>query len=600
MARTLRRKTRKNDDGGKVMANGETLLAANSTESGIPQIQELQNLMDFQKNKVEAIRSSYSQQNAQLARANSALMMKLSDIEKKISELVQENVTLRSKASIGELNYKRRLSEQLDVLENGISHRVEEIFLMFDSVRAKESLPVTASPGKSGPVRSILRKRRSLGSSQGGNKSTNSIQFVESANQVIGPTGVQQTTTESNIDQEENAARRKRRKSSRRESIFSPNDFEFPSQEPETEPADGREDENNNDRIETPLVDQFNEEEAQQVNEQSIDDSPELNELNAQAEGSFSFTNSIIDYSIPEEIAPSASANTEQLSSSKIEVFRDEPEVVTSSQNGDNSQDHQTFIPLTSQSKAKHSRRAPSARSRNSMVDEVMPATNNGTAACDIEFTRTRRTRGKAIDYKLPSLRAKMRRPTEKFVDATTFTNIQELQVKNARRSYKKNPTRKCTTVTTLKEAVISSDSWHNDADNQRHNKQEDPQSEQENVSNSSSSSTKGPINVTTAKEKTAIKYKPILKDITNKPKATKTRKLLKNAIINDICDNNTGAYDDTTNSLGSGGSSFRLNEEDLSVFDLIGSDKAKPSNKTYRAKSKKLTTKSIKANENV
>lgn len=42
---------------------------------------------------------------------------------------------------------------------------------------------------------------------------------------------------------------------------------------------------------------------------------------------------------------------------------------------------------------------------------------------------RTRRTRGKNVNYKLPSLRAKMRRPTKKFVDATTVTNINDLQV---------------------------------------------------------------------------------------------------------------------------------------------------------------------------
>ena len=93
-------------------------------------------------------------------------------------------------------------------------------------------------------------------------------------------------------------------------------------------------------------------------------------------------------------------------------------------------------------------------------------------------------------------------------------------------------------------------------------------------------------------KNKITFQDKPILKDITNKPKANKTRKLLKNAIINDICDIQPSAHDETFDSSGGGGSSFRLHEEDLSVFDLIGSNKVKPSNKTYRAKFKKMVTK--------
>ncbi|QLL34873.1 hypothetical protein HG536_0H02480 [Torulaspora globosa] len=600
MARTLRRKTKDNGDGGKVEGAGEMTVAANNGES-IPQIQELQNLMDFQKNKVEAIKASYSQQNTQLARANSSLMVKLSEIENKISELVQENVTLRSKVSIGEMNYKRRLSEQLDVLESGISHRVEEIFLMFDSVRAKEGLTCS---DKSGQLRSILRKRRSLGSSQGDNKSANSIQFLDAANQVIGAPELEASASngDSAANQEENAARRKRRKSSRRESIFLPEDFELPSQEPVSNPSEGGVDEENGENDHggmelLSIIDGLNEQEAGQAILQPTNDielPSEHNEQNAHADGSFSFTNSIIDYSIPEETAPSATTNTEQSSSSKIEVFRDEPESKSSSQNGEDRKE-QTFVPLSSQSKAKHSRRAPTARSRKSMVDEVMPTTNNGNAACDIEFTRIRRTRGKAIDYKLPSLRAKMRRPTEKLVDATTFTNIHELQVTNARRSYKKSSNRKgasATTAAALKETVIAGDAWHKDARDQSRKDKEAGKLEQEHNCNQPSSKGPLPERVGVQREKATTECQPILKDITNRPKISKTRKLLKSAIINDICDNNVGMSDDTTDSLGSNGSSFRLNEEDLSVFDLIGSDKAKPTNKTYRAKSRKLITK--------
>lgn len=62
------------------------------------------------------------------------------------------------------------------------------------------------------------------------------------------------------------------------------------------------------------------------------------------------------------------------------------------------------------------------------MIDEVMPTTCGTTNELS-DSSRSRRTRGRAINYALPSLRAKMRRPTEKLVDATTVTNIRDLQV---------------------------------------------------------------------------------------------------------------------------------------------------------------------------
>lgn len=93
---------RDNGDGGKVRFTKESGVI-----SSVPQIQELQNLMDSQASKVEAIRASYSQQNTQLAKANSSLMMRLSELERKVGELVKENVSLRSTVSMGEFQYKK-------------------------------------------------------------------------------------------------------------------------------------------------------------------------------------------------------------------------------------------------------------------------------------------------------------------------------------------------------------------------------------------------------------------------------------------------------------------------------------------------------------
>lgn len=577
---------RDNGDGGKVRFTKESGVI-----SSVPQIQELQNLMDSQTSKVEAIRASYSQQNTQLAKANSSLMMRLSELERKVGELVKENVSLRSTVSMGEFHYKKRLSEQLDVLENGISHRVEEIFHMFDRVRMKENLSPEPSLSRFNELKSILRNRRTSGSSLDGRKSANSIQFIETDDQSVhtGSAGSNETT-ESNDRQDDESSRKKRRKSSRRESIFLPTDFDFPYHEPEPEPEPEKEPEPEPRKVSDDVSEDEQLEpsiESHAANDVVAQDD---NEGSDHAEASFNFTNSIIEYSIPEEVAPSTSAGTDQLSSSKIEVFRDEPEAVITLQKEREINDA-AFVPLSTQNKVKHSMRTPGARGRSKIVDEVMPTTNNGSGACDIDFTRTRRTRGKAIDYTLPSLRAKMRRPTEKFVDATTFTSIHELQVTNARKKDRRHQPRRSNAPITLKESVVDT------SDNQIAKTQSKGKEETLAVSEATLPDQPKPLvahkpESTMIKNKITFQDKPILKDITNKPKANKTRKLLKNAIINDICDTQPSAHDETFDSSGSNGSSFRLHEEDLSVFDLIGSNKVKPSNKTYRAKFKKMVTK--------
>lgn len=577
---------RDNGDGGKVRFTKESGVI-----SSVPQIQELQNLMDSQTSKVEAIRASYSQQNTQLAKANSSLMMRLSELERKVGELVKENVSLRSTVSMGEFHYKKRLSEQLDVLENGISHRVEEIFHMFDRVRMKENLSPEPSLSRFNELKSILRNRRTSGSSLDGRKSANSIQFIETDDQSVhtGSAGSNETI-ESNDRQDDESSRKKRRKSSRRESIFLPTDFDFPYHEPEPEPEPEKEPEPEPRKVSDDVSEDEQLEpsiESHAANDVVAQDD---NEGSDHAEASFNFTNSIIEYSIPEEVAPSTSAGTDQLSSSKIEVFRDEPEAVITLQKEREINDA-AFVPLSTQNKVKHSMRTPGARGRSKIVDEVMPTTNNGSGACDIDFTRTRRTRGKAIDYTLPSLRAKMRRPTEKFVDATTFTSIHELQVTNARKKDRRHQPRRSNAPITLKESVVDT------SDNQIAKTQSKGKEETLAVSEATLPDQPKPLvahkpESTMIKNKITFQDKPILKDITNKPKANKTRKLLKNAIINDICDTQPSAHDETFDSSGSNGSSFRLHEEDLSVFDLIGSNKVKPSNKTYRAKFKKMVTK--------
>lgn len=125
----------------KIASNKENGRRTFSHDDLTPQIQEFQNLMDLESQKVETIRQSYSRQNSLLAKDNSILKIKVNGLEKKISQLVQENVALRSKTSISEAIYRERLNNQLQTIENGIIQRFDEIFYIFDNVRKNESLP---------------------------------------------------------------------------------------------------------------------------------------------------------------------------------------------------------------------------------------------------------------------------------------------------------------------------------------------------------------------------------------------------------------------------------------------------------------------------
>lgn len=581
MARTLKKKPRLNA-GNEGSVGAKTAANAFNRVENTLQIQELQNLMDSQKTKTEAIKAAYAQQNSQLAKSNSSLMMRLSDLEKKISELVQENLSLRSIISMSEFKYKERLGNQLQLLEEGISSRVDEIFYMFDSIRKKENLPKGRTSRSASEVKSILRNKACANSSYSSRNSAHNIQFADIHDEIMDSVECNELN-ENTGDQlkahDEEKIPRKKRKSSRRESIFLPNDFDFSgAQEAECirEPALEADS-----QLESGVFNDQNQIENTEVQDSvlpnvDIHDSSEQPE-DAHGEGSFNFTNSIIEYSIPEEtLGAMTSSEMEQMSSSKIEVFKDEPVAPTRSQGEEDlsATNNTTFIPLPLQNKVKHSMRPPNSRPRKNMVDEVMPSSGNGTGPCDIDFSRSRRTRGKAIDYTLPSLRAKMRRPSEKLVDATTFTSIHDLQVKKISKRYGKSHASKSNAILKLKESVAPT------ASSDLHADRNDMIPTTKNITKD--------LGIRDVSNSSNSPEQPILKDITNRPrsKVVKTRKLFKNAIINDICDSNLKASDELFNSSSSG--SFRLNEDDLSVFDLIGTNKIKHPHKTYRAKSKK------------
>ena len=243
------------------------------------------------------------------------------------------------------------------------------------------------------------------------------------------------------------------------------------------------------------------------------------------------------------------------------------------------------------------------------MTDEVLPS---------IKPERPRRTRGKVVDYTLPSLRVKMRRPSEKLVDATTFVDIHDLQVspgrhstshslstKSSRKSSPRPSLKSCVTpMASGTPAPMAMDSRGTINGINQPNQGTQVESQ---LKLKSKSKSKAKVKV---KVKTEGTPNP-LSDITNVSKSRtdkkvrQRRKLFKNAIINDLSDENLGdcipsssssslalsldPYDSSSNSSGNNHSrtksftgnddssssglisqvsSFRLHEDDLAIFD--------------------------------
>lgn len=110
---------------------------SNLYSAGTPHIQELQNILDSQQEEWAAIKENYTTQNSLIAKENCTLKMKLSELENKVSQLIRENVQLRSQVSLNKLEFQNKLASQINVLENGVIQRLEEVLYMFDSIRKK-------------------------------------------------------------------------------------------------------------------------------------------------------------------------------------------------------------------------------------------------------------------------------------------------------------------------------------------------------------------------------------------------------------------------------------------------------------------------------
>ncbi|CEP60737.1 Sgo1p LALA0_S01e17810g [Lachancea lanzarotensis] len=572
---------------------------------GVPAIQEFQDLIDLQRNEFENVKMGLSQQNVQLARSNSELMIKVREMDKSISELIQENVGLRSKLSLKEHEFKERLGRTIGSLEEGVLQRFDEILHMFDSVRRRQGLEVphdslVRRSALMNEPRSILKRDR-LHNSRETSTTTTTIAFNEGNNQVISPEPrvVDSSHIQPSEGSNESPAARKRRKSSRRESLFHPSDFEF-ADIAYNEDMDATGQDVMSDRPTGTTVDEQN-----TSSQKSFEEPVQNTDLpqpphHDSVEESCNFTNSLIEFSIPEELPEKPVESSVTSDSAKLQVYHDNeaqtqnnrsqllPDSITNTASraheASGEVQHVSFVQNTtsSQKKVKHSMKSRGSQRR--IVDEVMPATC-GPIEDLSDSSRLRRTRGKEINYALPSLRAKMRRPTEKLVDATTVTNIRDLQVEGNRRksgSYSRDGSPIMSDdqvdgskISLLKNAPETS---------QQLLETQIPTTIPQNPKNASETSFPKPS--TNALSPKIPKLNP-LKDITNNAPAKssiKTKKLFKKPIVGDLGGENSNSFDDSS---GNRSTSFRVNEEDLSLFNLLDDLKAHAAPKTHRAKAK-------------
>ncbi|AJU08658.1 BMC_2a_G0049930.mRNA.1.CDS.1 [Saccharomyces cerevisiae] len=585
----------------KIAPNKESSRRTVSHDDLTPQIQEFQNLMDLESQKVENIRQSYSRQNSLLAKDNSILKIKVNSLEKKISQLVQENVTLRSKTSISEAIYRERLSNQLQVIENGIIQRFDEIFYMFENVRKNENLP-------SSSLRTMLKRTSSRSRSCSLSSPTYSKSYTRLSNHENNLSHESSFNKDDGPDLEPKA---KKRKSSRRQSMFVSTSLEPEDETGENEPM-----------MENSSVEVLAESHESAQVEETID---ALNPEEENSDSVSNFTNSIIEYSIPEE-----NPTEPEHSSSKLEIFNDSTNMLSTVPSNPlplplpgpsatlptTTSDASTVYPSSSSStnshpktKIKHSMKPPRIELKKKVIDEVMPVSNMSSNS-EISFTRTRRTRGKAVDYTLPSLRAKMRRPSEKLVDATTVIDIHDLQVskRNRETSHKRKSLSQDSIPDEpqLREVVVSKDYGTPKGKKTEDEIHEDTAHLMATSNNNSNNKNEKKLTSNNSPKKSS----PLL-DITNKSenkkKSTRTKKLFKNAIVNNLSDensttrpsksskgtsnnnNNYNNFDNNNsniNNVNNKSVSFRLNEDDLAVFDLFGNGKAvKHQPKTYRTK---------------
>ncbi|CCE83883.1 Piso0_004479 [Millerozyma farinosa CBS 7064] len=94
---------------------------------------------------IELIRKKYALQNQSLAKNNSLMMSRVSEMEAKISDLINENMKLRKSKAFQETEMKSYLETALQTIENGVIGKFAEIAQLFSGIRANEGLSTNPS-----------------------------------------------------------------------------------------------------------------------------------------------------------------------------------------------------------------------------------------------------------------------------------------------------------------------------------------------------------------------------------------------------------------------------------------------------------------------
>lgn len=363
-------------------------------------------------------------QNKALAKKNSILMTKVADLEIKISDLIQQNIELRAINAKSEDQKRKWLEDKLNIIENGVSQRFEEMFQMFATIRSNEGL-ASSSVNVNNVIQNVALE----------NSSDKTVSFHDVKSPV-----------KKNISE-------RRRKSARRQSMY--------IAPPPSPPQDHFNDEANEEDFErvqipddfnTPSVfqDEQNYEEVQESNEPQINDAfiaeedaeTEEPELKEHDEAEHAVTLSPIKFSspkMPEYHYPKFSVYTEteddNEAPNKEEIDLKIQKLAAGSvksgqtsekekQENEEAKDELEMIDFTDfnektknllfqdNDKIKHTK--SKKQKQKSSKDETMPE----PISSDMLSTRKSRTRGKAVNYAEPSLRKKMRRESEQLTDA--------------------------------------------------------------------------------------------------------------------------------------------------------------------------------------
>ncbi|KAK6465084.1 hypothetical protein DFJ63DRAFT_332519 [Scheffersomyces coipomensis] len=114
------------------------------------EVSEVEKMKDVVDQKVrdddayESLKAKFTIQNNSLAKSNAVLTSKISDLEMKVGELINENMSLRKTKTLHDTASKQQLDETIGQVEKELTHKFDEIFQIFKKFRESEGLPINS------------------------------------------------------------------------------------------------------------------------------------------------------------------------------------------------------------------------------------------------------------------------------------------------------------------------------------------------------------------------------------------------------------------------------------------------------------------------